>query len=83
MRVLPRSSITFRPVDYSPVFTPLIVTLDGATVFTLDAVKITDKWTSYKSPKFPVTAGQHKLGFVLGEGDGMDLIDAVSLHFAK
>ena len=38
---------------YSATSTPLSVTMDGATVFTLEATKITAAWAGCISPVFP------------------------------
>ena len=68
---------------YSATSTPLSVTMDGATVFTLEATKITAAWAGCISPVFPVTACVHTLAFILGEGEGMDMIDNVALKYRK
>ena len=68
---------------YSAISTPLSVTMDGATVFTLEATKITAAWAGCISPVFPVTACVHTLAFILGEGEGMDMIDNVALKYRK
>jgi len=65
---------------YSPRSTPLAVTLDGAPVLALEPEQISDQWQRYTSPPFTATAGVHTLAFVLGAGDGMDLVDAVSVN---
>ena len=68
---------------YEKTAAPLNVTIDGTAVFSLEPSKITEKWASYASPSFPVTAGPHELAFSLGEGEGMDIIDNVVLRFSK
>lgn len=68
---------------YEKTAAPLIVTIDGAPGFTLEPAKITKAWASYTSPVFPVTAGAHVLGFALGTGEGMDMLDNVALHYQK
>jgi hypothetical protein len=68
---------------YERTAAPLIVTIDGAPVFVLDSSKITEMWSSYVSPAFPVTAGSHLLALSLGAGDGMDIIDNVELHYCN
>ena len=64
---------------YEKTAAPIKVTLDEITVMTLESSSITESWSSYKSPAFPVAAGVHTLALTLGEGDGMDLIDNVAL----
>ena len=66
---------------YEKTAAPLNVTIDGAPVFALESSKITERWASYLSPAFPVTAGSHVLAFNLGAGDGMDIIDNVELRY--
>lgn len=68
---------------YEKTAAPLIVSLDGAPVLTLEASQITEKWACFTSPEFPVSAGPHVLGLALGEGEGMDLIDNVVLHYCR
>lgn len=68
---------------YEKTAAPLIVSLDGAPVLTLAASQITEKWGSFTSPVVPVSAGSHVLALALGDGDGMDLIDNVVLHYSK
>jgi len=61
---------------------PLVVSLDGTTVFTVEASQLTEAWASFKSPAFPVTAGAHTLAFTVAAGDdSMDLIDNVVLRY--
>ena len=74
---------TVRRRGYSPISTPLTVSIDGAPVYTVDASRITDAWGSYTSPIFAVTSGAHTLAFTLGAGDGMDLIDNVVINYCK
>ena len=50
--------------------------LDGVTVFTLPASRITESWSHCTSPPLAVAAGAHTFAFILGEG-GMDLLDNV------
>lgn len=66
---------------YEKSAAPLLVTLDGSIVFSLQSTQITEKWASYTSPGFHVTAGLHSFGVVLGEGDGMDIIDNVRIRY--
>ncbi len=68
---------------YEKTAAPLKVTIDGVPVFTLEPSKITEAWASYTSPVFPVTAGPHVLGFSLGAGEGMDMLDNLALHYQK
>jgi peptidoglycan/xylan/chitin deacetylase (PgdA/CDA1 family) len=68
---------------YEKTAAPLLCTIDGVPVFTLEPSKITEAWASYTSPAFPVTAGPHVLALSLGQGDGMDMLDNVALHFSK
>jgi hypothetical protein len=68
---------------YEKTAAPFRVTLDGAPVLILESSQITERWARYTSPVFPVTAGAHTLGFTLGEGDGMDILDNVAIHFGK
>ena len=68
---------------YEKTAAPLNVTIDGTPVFALEPSKITEKWASFTSPAFPVTAGSHEFAFSLGEGDGMDIIDNVVLKHVK
>jgi len=65
---------------YEKTAAPIKVTLDGTLVLTLEPSQISEKWAHYTSPAFPVTAGSHTLAITLGEGDGMDLIDNVTLQ---
>jgi hypothetical protein len=59
------------------------VSIDGAPVLTLEASQITEKWGSYTSPTFAVTSGAHTLAFTIGAGEGMDLIDNVTIKYCK
>jgi len=68
---------------YEKTAAPLKVTLDGAPVLTVESSQIAEKWAHYTSPALPVAAGAHTLAFTLGDGDGMDLIDNVALHFSR
>ena len=68
---------------YEKTAAPLRVTLDGKPVLSLDSSQITEKWASYTSPVVPVTAGTHTLGVILGEGDGMDIIDNVVIKYCE
>jgi len=68
---------------YEKTAAPLKITLDGTPVFTIEPSQIAERWASYTSPVFPVSAGVHTLGIALGEGDGMDIIDNVQLHYGK
>ena len=68
---------------YEKTAAPLLVTLDGATVWRLDPTQIAETWANHVSPDFPVTAGIHTLGIAPGEGEGMDMIDNVRLHYGK
>ncbi len=68
---------------YEKAAAPLRVTLDGVPVIVLGSSQITEKWSSHVSPVFPVTAAVHTLGIALGDGDGMDLIDNVGIHYCK
>ena len=67
---------------YEP-YSPLLVTLDGKTVCTMEADTITEAWSRFTSPGFAVTAGTHSLGFSVGKGGGMIMIDNVGLQFRK
>ncbi|MCX5653204.1 MAG: polysaccharide deacetylase family protein [Planctomycetota bacterium] len=68
---------------YEKTAAPLRVTLDDVPVLTLESSQIKETWSSYTSPVFSVTAGVHTLAVTLGEGDGMDLVDNVALHYIK
>ena len=68
---------------YEKVAAPLVVTIDGEAIFTVKSSEIIEKWGRYQSPPFKVSAGLHRFGVVLGEGDGMDLIDDLVLEFRK
>jgi len=68
---------------YEKVAAPLEVTIDGEAIFRVKSSEITEKWGRYQSPPFKVSAGLHRFGVVLGEGDGMDLIDDLVLEFRK
>lgn len=68
---------------YEKTAAPLKVTLDGAPVLTVESSQITEKWAPHTSPAVPVAAGTHTLAFTLGDGDGMDLIDNVVLHYGR
>jgi len=68
---------------YEKTAAPLIITLDGATVLRLEPTQIAETWANHVSPAFPVTAGVHTLGIVLGDGEGMDIIDNVVLKYGK
>ena len=65
---------------YEKTAAPIHVTLDGKSVLTLEPSQITEKWAHYTSPAILVAAGSHTLAITLGEGDGMDLIDNVTLR---
>ena len=68
---------------YEKSAAPLIITIDSHPVFTLEPAKITEAWASYTSPAFPVTPGTHTLAISLGQGEGMDMLDNISLHLTK
>jgi alpha-L-fucosidase len=68
---------------YSGTANSLTVSIDGAPVLTLEASQITEKWGSYTSPTFAVTSGAHTLAFTIGAGEGMDLIDNVTIKYYK
>lgn len=68
---------------YEKTAAPLKITLDGTPVFTVDSSAITEAWSSKTSPAFPVTAGVHTLAFILGDGEGMDMIDNLAIHYRK
>lgn len=68
---------------YEKTAAALLVTLDGSNVFTIAVPQITEKWASYTSPPFPVSAGPHTFAITLGEGGGMDMIDNVRIHYQK
>jgi hypothetical protein len=57
--------------------------LDDVPVLTLESPQINETWACYTSPVFSVTAGVHTLAVTLGEGDGMDLVDNIALHYIK
>ena len=81
-----RYTVSFNAVKragYSPVANPLTVSVDGVPVLTVEPARISEVWGTYTSPPFTVTAGPHTLAFVLGVGDGMDLIDNVVLTYVK
>ncbi|QOV89129.1 polysaccharide deacetylase family protein [Humisphaera borealis] len=67
---------------YEKTAASLTLTLDGATVFTIDASNIVEAWKHFESPAIPVPAGVHVVGIVVG-GGGMDLIDNVVLKHAR
>lgn len=54
--------------------------LDGVAVFTREPSMITGKRARSSIPPIPVAAGTHGRGFVLGAGEGMDLIDDITIH---
>lgn len=62
---------------------PLRVTLDDVPLLTLESSRISETWSSYTAPAFAVAAGTHILAVTLGDGDGMDLVDNIALHFIK
>jgi hypothetical protein len=62
---------------------PLRVTLDDIPVLTLESSRISETWSSYTAPAFAVAAGTHIIAVTLGDGDGMDLVDNIALHFIK
>ena len=68
---------------YTKTAVPLTVTIDGVTVLKLDLSQITEAWGSYTSPIFTATSGAHTLAFTIGEGEGMDLIDNVTIKYCK
>ena len=68
---------------YEKTAAAIRVTIDGSAVFTIDVPQITEKWASYASPAFPVSAGPHTFAITLGEGGGMDMVDHVAIHYQK
>ncbi|MCE9612334.1 MAG: polysaccharide deacetylase family protein [Chthoniobacter sp.] len=68
---------------YEKTAAPLQVAIDDQVVFRLESSQITEKWASYTTPVIPIAAGTHTLSFTLGEGEGMDMLDNIALHFAK
>jgi hypothetical protein len=68
---------------YEKTAAPLKVMIDGVPVLTLASDQITEQWAGFTSPVFPVKAGLHTLAVTLGEGDGMDLIDNVVIHYCR
>ena len=70
-------------IGYEKTPAAIVVTIDGVPVSTVEIAQISEKWASYSSPEIPIKAGTHVMGIILGEGDGMDLVDNVALRFAK
>jgi len=69
---------------YTAKAVPLIVSIDAAPVFTVEASQLTEAWGSFTSPVFTVTSGAHTLAFTIAEGDDtMDLIDNVVINYVK
>jgi len=68
---------------YGGTAVALVVTIDEAPVLTVDGGKIGDVWSRCSSEPFAVVAGAHTLAFTNGEGEGMNLIDNVQIHYCK
>jgi len=63
---------------------PVVVSIDGKPLFTLEATKVMKDWNRYTSPGFVVESGPHTLAFNLGESnEGQDLIDNVQIKVTK
>jgi hypothetical protein len=68
---------------YEKAAAPLRITLDDVPVLTLESSQITEIWARHTSPALAVAGGIHTLAVILGEGDGMDLVDNVVIRHAK
>jgi len=68
---------------YTATGVPLTVTIDDKPVMTVEVSRLSEKWDSYTSPVFTVTSGAHTLAFIIGAGEGMDLVDNVVVRYQK